>query len=224
MNSLSLDRRSTRPSALIMLGVFIVGLVATLNADQQIWQATHLGNVHDLEQKDWYRLMRLMGYWPTWVLVSLAITMARPHATRSMDRLERHAGLWIILSGGVAGLLAEGLKLVIGRDRPSDVGWHEGMWRGVFSGFSDSHNLSMPSSHAAVAFGACLMIGRIWPRLTSLMLVAAMACAVSRLLAGAHFASDVFLAGAVGYVVCWAVESAALAGEPIRPAEGAALR
>lgn len=227
MNTLAIERRSPRPNAWIMLGVFVVGMVATLASDQTLWRTAYVGSrdaVHTLEDRDWYRLMRVMGYWPTWVLIAAGLTIARPYATRSLDRFERHAGAWIVLSGGIAGLLAEGLKLVLSRERPSELGVHEGMWRGLFSGLTNSHNLGMPSSHAAVAFGACFMVGRIWPRLAPLTLLTAIACGISRMLAGAHFASDVFLGASVGYVVCWAVESAALAGEPIRPAEGAALR
>ncbi len=145
------------------------------------------------ESKDWYSLLRIMGYAGTWVIIAIAYLLH--------DRHTKHA-LPLILAPLLAGTAAELLKLIFVRERPvSDAilqpgGYH---FRFPFSGFIDGHNLGLPSSHAAVAFGGALMLAYIQPKLRPLLILLAIGCAYTRLITGAHFASDVFLGALVGW-------------------------
>jgi len=146
-----------------------------------------------IEYHDWYRLLRIMGYMGTWIVIA-AVFIAH-------DR-NRHRGVALILAPLLAGALAELLKLVISRERPVLNGEIQpGLYhfRGLFAGFSDGSNLGFPSSHAAVAFGGCLMLACFVPRARSMLLALAIGCAITRMLCGAHFATDVFGGALLGW-------------------------
>lgn len=148
-----------------------------------------------VESNDWYRLMRVAGFWPTWMLVGAMLWLPRRTPRQARN------GLFIVLSSGLAGGAAELLKLVIARERPSPEGLY--VFRGLFSGFLDGKDLGMPSSHAAVAFGAASAMAMLWPRAWAAAAAIGLACGLSRLLAGAHFLSDVTVAGILGFVAAW---------------------
>ena len=84
--------------------------------------------------------------------------------------------------------------------RPPDVGSAY-----AFRAFSDhplsSRGLGFPSSHAVVAFGAAAILSRMFPRARVVWYAAAVGCAVSRLLAHAHYLSDVVAAALIGIAV-----------------------
>lgn len=147
------------------------------------------------ESKDWYRLLRVFGFVGTWAIASIALLLN--------DRNFRRA-LPMILSPILAGAGAELLKLIFTRERPvSDAiiqpgGYH---FRFPFSGFIDGHNLGLPSSHAAVAFGGACTLAYFLPRLRPLLILLALGCGYSRMITGAHFASDVFLGALVGITI-----------------------
>lgn len=146
-----------------------------------------------VQNHDWYRLLRIMGYLGTWILVCIVYIAHDRH---------RHRGLAVLLSAGFAGLFAELLKLVIARERPV----HDGViqpglyhFRGLFSGFEDGSNLGLPSSHAAVAFGGCFMLIYFLPRTRNTLFLLALGCGITRMLTGAHFATDVYLGAVLGW-------------------------
>ncbi|MFG0246980.1 MAG: phosphatase PAP2 family protein [Phycisphaerales bacterium JB052] len=146
-----------------------------------------------IEYHDWYRLLRIMGYMGTWIIVG-SVYIAH-------DR-DRHRGLAIFFSALVSGAMAELIKLVIARERPvlnGDIqpGWYH--FRGFFSGFSNGSNLGFPSSHAAVAFGGCIMFACFLPKAQRLLLMLAIGCGITRMLTGAHFATDVFGGALLGW-------------------------
>lgn len=152
------------------------------------------------EKQDWARLLRALGYWPTWLVLALAALLIdggeKAFRWPQTDRFTRAA----MLSGstGLAGLLAEVLKLVVRRERPTVTdGEH------VFRLFSDgplsAKNLGMPSSHVAVAFAGAFVLSWLSPRARWVFLGMAAGCAMERVLVHAHFASDVAAGAAVGY-------------------------
>jgi membrane-associated phospholipid phosphatase len=142
-------------------------------------------------ERGWYQALRSVGYLPTWIVLAVAagLLMSR------RGRAERLAAL--VLPAALAGAVAEILKLIIGRERPTESGAH--VWRGLFSGFDDGSGLGLPSSHAAVAFGGAFALAMLWPRLRVLALAIACGCGLTRMLTGDHFLSDVVGAGLVGY-------------------------
>jgi membrane-associated phospholipid phosphatase len=143
--------------------------------------------------RDWGRLLRVIGYAPTWGIVALAFWLdgrSRDRSGRSVD-----AALGIVVAVAVGGILAEVLKLVVRRDRPDATGQYH------FRPFADhpwsSRDFGMPSSHVVVAFAGATALSRRFPRLTPLLLALAAGCGLTRLMAQAHFLSDVVV-GAFG--------------------------
>jgi membrane-associated phospholipid phosphatase len=159
------------------------------------WAWVHLvrDGVYDTDRG---RLLRVVGYYPLWILMGAALWL------QSRDR---RRGLLLILVPGVAGLAAEVLKLLLRRERP---GPHDGAY--VFRSFTDqpwsTKMLGLPSSHALVAFGGAWLLCRLYPRGWPIWLGLAAGCALTRVQARAHFLSDVTVAAVAAWVVvefCW---------------------
>jgi undecaprenyl-diphosphatase len=72
----------------------------------------------------------------------------------------------------------------------------------------------MPSSHVLLAFAAAATLTRLFPRTAVMWYVLAIGCAVTRLLARAHFFSDVVVGALLG--VAGAYITAALMPPPVR--------
>jgi membrane-associated phospholipid phosphatase len=193
----SVGLRSAR-SAWIALAVTLVAFVVASLADK--WIYDHVMNP-TVYERDWGRLLRVMGFQGTWFALALAVGLTDGAATPP-KRHSKHRAWLLFLAPGLAGLAAEVLKIAIRRERP---GLHEGMYgfrpwaERTFSG----GGLALPSSHAAVAFGGAAMIAYLFPRARWVGYSLAVGCAVTRLLARAHFASDVVLGAGVGWLVAY---------------------
>lgn len=147
-----------------------------------------------VEGRDWYRTLRVVGTLWLWAPLCLAWALA----ARARDAAA-NAGR-VFLAAILSGALAEVLQAAIGRRRPDATdGRHE--FKGLIERFTDPDGLGLPSSHAAVAFGAACMVAYLHPRAGVVALAAAVGCGWTRMLAGAHFASDVLGALIVGYAV-----------------------
>ncbi len=160
------------------------------------------------EGRDWYRLLRVAGYLPTWI--ALAIALALHDRARGAARWADRG--WMVLgSSALAGLAAEVLKVVVRRHRPGIDAEFRFDWfgRGV-----EGLGLGMPSSHAAVAFGGAFMLARLAPWSGPVVLAWAGGCALTRLLTGAHFVSDVAVAAAIGYAAAAGIGRLADPGRP----------
>ena len=190
--------RAARPHlrgalALIALGIFIFGAATALDgwAFRTLLSRDLVANPF----RDWWWLLRLAGYWPTWLLIGLAVCAA----DRSLRRCP-----FPIAAAGLAGLFAEGLKLLIRRQRPLDT---DGAYR--FLTFAertwDSSSFGLPSSHAAVAFAGAFALIRLWPRIGFVVVPWAIGCGLSRVLVGQHFLSDIAGGAIVGWLVCGAI-------------------
>jgi len=148
----------------------------------------------EVNSEDWGRLLRVMGFLPTWLVAALALALHdRPTPLRF-----RRAYL-LFFSAGLSGLAGEILKILIRRLRPGETGEY------VFRAFSErtfsSSGLGMPSSHAVVAFGAAAMLSRLFPRAWPIWWALGVGCGLTRILHGRHFLSDVVLAAIAGWLV-----------------------
>jgi membrane-associated phospholipid phosphatase len=157
------------------------------------WAYHHvvLRNVYDF---DWGRALRTMGYWPVWAAVSLALWLHdRGRGAAGYSSARR--AMRLIASASIAGVIAELLKLVVRRERPS---LHDGAYG--FRAWSDrplsSSGFGFPSSHAVEAFAAAAVLGQLFPESRALWWALAVGCGLTRIMAGAHFVSDV-VAGAL---------------------------
>jgi membrane-associated phospholipid phosphatase len=114
-----------------------------------------------------------------------------------------------------AGLIADGVKLVVGRWRPSAAG----TWSSVSDTFigwlpllketniagSRYAMQSFPSAHAATAAGLAAALAMLYPRGRWLFAAFAMLAMLQRIEAQAHYCSDVFAGAAVGLAMCGVV-------------------
>ncbi len=125
--------------------------------------------------------------------------------------------MFLILAPLFAGGAAELLKPLVGRFKPEETeGWFTLASLGErWTRWSD---LGMASSHTAVAFGAAFALSYILPRGAPLFVAGAVGCAMTRLLAGGHFLSDVY----VGIVVAY-LTTRALHGVDLRNNAGRSL-
>jgi membrane-associated phospholipid phosphatase len=171
-----------------IVGGCVVSLVATA-LDPWVYQHVVWARVYET---DWGRLLRMMGYWPTWMVVAVALWRDGQPAALAAWR----ARLLVVAVTG-SGLVGELVKLLIRRERPNAHGGGA-----VFRPFTDhpfsTAGLSTPSSHALLAFAAAATLARLFPRTAVMWYALAVGCGVTRLLAQAHFLSDVVLGALLG--------------------------
>lgn len=151
-----------------------------------------------------HKLMRRVNKWPApkWVrLWAIA-------ATRAGDGwLWYLTGLTVLLFGGdsrftaiaaagsasVVGIgIFVSLKKISGRKRPCELEPH--CWATLLP----PDRFSFPSGHTITAFAVALTIGLFYPVLLPLLLFCAVSIAISRILLGMHFLSDVVVAAILG--------------------------
>jgi membrane-associated phospholipid phosphatase len=158
------------------------------------WVFHHIQNPHVYDQ-DWGRALRSIGYWPLWMIVSLALWLVDRKRGQGYRRAAFLAG-----SITVAGIIGEGLKLIIRRERPGTL---NGIY--AFRSFTDhlfsSRNFGMPSSHAVIAFSGAAALSILFPEACGVWYALAIGCGVTRVLSGAHYLSDVVAGAAIGIAV-----------------------
>lgn len=180
------------------LVVAVLALVGATLLDDWAYQHLVMKNVYE---RDWGRMLRIAGFLPTWAIVSLGIFLGQSShsGAAGLPRRKVYAFLPLIAAIG-AGLAAEILKLLLRRERPSA---HDGEY--FFRAWSDrpfsTGGLALPSSHTLLAFGAAAMLARMYPRGRWLWYAVAAGCGLTRVLARAHFVSDIALAAVVGWAV-----------------------
>jgi undecaprenyl-diphosphatase len=172
-----------------------------------------------IETRD-HNLMRRVHRWapPRWIRLWMVC------ATRGGDGWLWYAmGLIILIFGGqerfaavAAAALAAGLgitiflllKKKIGRRRPCAIEPH------CWSTLLPPDQFSFPSGHTITAFAVTVSLGLFYPHLLAGLLFVAASVAVSRILLGMHFLSDVLAGAALGTALGFT--SAALLGSFVR--------
>jgi len=144
-------------------------------------------------------------------ILGIVVFVLDPERRRQIPRL--------LTSAYLAGLMANGVKLVVARVRPrvfdfqgdvwsTFVGWLPWLYE-TRGGFEHGFNIqSFPSGHTATAVGLGLGLARIYPRGRWLFLVFALLAALQRIEVGAHYLSDTLAAAALGCL------AAAWVGQP----------
>lgn len=106
----------------------------------------------------------------------------------------RHAGIQTLLAHGLAALLVNGLKHLIGRPRPKFA--HSGDWDFApswVSGFD-----SFPSGHSAASCAVATVLAKRFPAFAPLCIGVVAFVMLSRVLRGSHFPTDVVGGAVVG--------------------------
>ena len=161
------------------------------------WVAEHVryGRVYET---DWGRMLRNFGYLPFWLLAALALALHDRGGAVLAPWWRR--GALLAAAPAAAGIIGELIKILVRRMRPPDIG-HAYAFRAWSDHPFSSRGFGFPSSHAVVAFGAAAILARLFPRATWVWYAAATGCAVSRLLAHAHYLSDVVAGALIGIAV-----------------------
>lgn len=168
-----------------------LGVVAHL-LDHAVWSQLRDTRVND---KDWGRLLRSMGYVPTWLIVAGGFWLH----DRGSAGWGWRGGL-VVLAPALSGGIAELLKIAIRRLRPDPDAFLY-VWRPIAEDLWSTRGLGMPSSHVAVAFAGAAVLSRLLPTGWWLWYLLATGCAVTRILALGHFLSDTVVAALLGYVI-----------------------
>ncbi|MGB7022875.1 MAG: phosphatase PAP2 family protein [Candidatus Acidiferrales bacterium] len=154
-----------------------------------------------------YRLMRRVNRWPAprWFRLFMIL------ATRMGDGwLWYLAGAVLLLFGGTMRFAAFGsaglavlagttlfvlLKRVSHRKRPCEIEPH--CWASILP----PDQFSFPSGHSITAFALALVLGSFYPEFQVPLLVVAANIALSRIILGMHFLSDVLAGSAIGILI-----------------------
>jgi len=143
----------------------------------------------------WYQIAHQTGALVTWLIVAGVLALIALGTPDVGQRFKELPGR-LVCAVAAAALVAETGKRIFGREGPTPEGWYS--FKRPLGAFWESSNLGVPSSHAAIAFAACALIAWTYPRSGWVLLPLAAMCAISKLLVGSHFLSDVVLGGAIG--------------------------
>ena len=158
-----------------------------------------LGSMHGAACKDWliataYQIVYRSGQIYPWLGAAIVIIF---HGWMGTDvaRLRQglRRGLFVVAIPALAGIAAELLKTVARRARPE---FNDGAYAWLpypADASKITSNVGLASSHAAVAIGAALAVGVIYPRARLVLWPLAALCVLSRVLVGAHFVSDAYV-------------------------------
>ena len=106
---------------------------------------------------------------------------------------------FIFVAVGAAGLVADVLKIIVGRTRPKLM-FADGIYDFTWFGLRADH-WSFPSGHAATAAALATALWCLWPRPLWFYVAGAALIAVSRVITGQHYLSDVVAGAAIGVIV-----------------------
>jgi membrane-associated phospholipid phosphatase len=182
--------------------VMAAGLLALTFADKWIWAHARVRDVEGIQKKDWYQFLRQLGSLYVWGAAGLIMIVYEASARRreqpGRGRRWSMNGVLLIAAAALGGAAAEVVKIATHRYRPGESGDY------LFSWAMDGERgpgFGLASSHAGVAFGAAFMLARLFPGTGCVAAALAVGCGVSRLLVGAHFATDVYVAACLSYGV-----------------------
>lgn len=169
-----------------------VAIVGAHLLDEGAWRALRLPSVYD---KDWGRLLRSMGFLPTWLCFAVAYWLhQREHPAR------RAHTAFLVFAPALGGGAAELLKLVLRRLRP-DADTFGYAFRAFSDGPWSNRGMGLPSSHALVAWAGAFAIARLFPRTRWVVYGLAAGCGLTRVMANAHYLSDTVVSACVAWAV-----------------------
>lgn len=169
-----------------------VAIVLAHLLDETAWRLVRVPGVYE---KDWGRLLRSMGFLPTWLLLALAYWL------HQQGNVARRAHTTVLVLGpALGGLAAELLKLLCRRLRP-DVDTFGYAFRPFTENLWSNRGMGLPSSHALVAWAGAFALARVFPRARWVFYGLAAGCSLTRVMATAHFLSDTVVAACVGWAV-----------------------
>ncbi len=116
-------------------------------------------------------------------------------AKKKSEKLSQGA-LVLFLSVALSGIFIIIIKVIVARFRPPAL-IHDNLFG--FNWFELGYMVnSFPSGHAATAFSAFVALSLLMPKYSKLFLLIATLVALSRVILGVHYLSDIIIGGAIG--------------------------
>ena len=150
-------------------------------------------------KSDWILVPTFIAWLAAWLLSLLT----RDNLRLALRELASLAG-FIFLGVGLPGLAATLLKRAIGRGRPETWTAEAPLSFQSFN-WSAYDYQSFPSGHSTTAFAFAAVIAFLWPRALWPMMVFAAAIAISRVIAGEHYPTDITAGAVLGMLGAYAV-------------------
>lgn len=117
----------------------------------------------------------------------------------AVNKTKNSYAFYVFVSVVSASLIAQVLKVIIGRARPI---FYEALnMTGFFPFTADWAFNSMPSGHTTASFAGLVMLGLLAPKIKWFTWILAVIIGVSRVCCGAHWPTDVILGAFIGMVV-----------------------
>jgi membrane-associated phospholipid phosphatase len=152
-------------------------------------------------ESDWILVPSLVGVLLAWLLSLVTRDRLRQWARQLMAVCG-----FIFLGVGVPGLVSALAKRIIGRARPME--WTVDAPLAFTPWNWSAYNYqSFPSGHSTTAFAFALTIAFLWPRSFWPMLLLAVAIALSRIVLGQHYLTDITAGAMLGTVGAFAVRN-----------------
>lgn len=200
------------------MAVVLIEAVAIAGLDPRIANYVHK-NALSL-QPFFLAVQRLgLGY-PYLVLSAIAFAAlrwgGRVEKLRRWDERMRAASrvpLFLFTAIAASGVLADILKVVVGRARPKLL-FLDGTYGFTWFGWHADH-WSFPSGHAATAAALMTALWCLWPRPLWLYVAAAALVAIARVATGQHYLSDVIAGAVIGVVATRALAPWLLQSRPV---------
>ena len=207
-------------AVLIFLTISCAALAIGVGLDLPVYRyaEAHRDELLQMKRRDWYWMLRVMGYLPVWICAVVAIVL---HDTRYLRKYSLGVccgrGLLLLICTAVSGIFAEVIKVVVRRERPPAsieqldaspiYSWHLYSFRPFADtatrAWYENGGLGFPSSHAIVAFAAAFTFMRLFPRTSIVWLLLAVGCAMTRIFMLGHYVSDTVGSAIVAYAVVW---------------------
>jgi undecaprenyl-diphosphatase len=162
--------------------------------------------VHTLTVPD-YAIMRRMNRWQPprwmrwWMLVSTRggdgwVWLLCGATVLASHDPARYAALCAAAVAAAIGILIfQTIKKAVGRRRPSCIQPH--CWAKLLP----PDQFSFPSGHSLTAFAVATSLALFYPKMELLLMFSASSVALSRIVLGLHFLSDVLAGSAIGVMV-----------------------
>jgi undecaprenyl-diphosphatase len=128
-----------------------------------------------------------------WAWYALGAAVAVFGGTERVRALES-----IAVAAGTGILLFRGVKRVSRRRRPCELAPH------CWSLVTPPDEFSFPSGHSITAFAVTIAAGSFYPALFWFLLPLAVTIAISRIVLGMHFLSDVVVGSSIGAAIGYA--------------------
>ena len=139
----------------------------------------------------WMLLATRAGDGWLWGLIGIALLLSS-----DANRFRAIAAAACAVACGIA--MFHKVKRIFCRTRPRDIEPH--CWANIVT----RDRFSFPSGHSTTAFAVALSLGSFYPEIMPLLLILAANVAISRIVVGMHFLSDVLVGSGAGALLGYA--------------------